>query len=240
MRTRPMFIALAGLGLAFLLAVPRAVAATKEPTSAVATEQGRCLVCAVLHGEADEEPVRAHRTLGDRTYGFCSENCAKAFMDDPQAFLPREFPYPAPAFVLRTLAGDAVSRDSLKGRVVLVDFWATWCAPCRKSMPELQALHERFAAQGLTVLGISIDEKADAKVRRFVTAQRFTYPIAIDEAKDPAWQAYRVKSVPAAFLIDRAGRVVAQWIGGAPPREELEAAIVKQLAIASSGAASAE
>jgi len=168
---------------------------------------------------------------------YQDERLARASAARPKMLEPGAV---APDFTTEDLAGKPVKLSDYKGKVVVLDFWATWCAPCRKSMPELQTLHERFAAQGLTVLGISIDEKADAKVRRFVTAQRFTYPIAIDEAKDPAWQAYRVKSVPAAFLIDRAGRVVAQWIGGAPPREELEAAIVKQLAIASSGAASAE
>lgn len=207
-----------------------APAPAADSSRAVAAEYGHCIVCAVLHGEAEDEPVRAHRMHQGRRYGFCSEKCAQAFADDPQAFLTPEYPYPAPGFTLRTLAGAAVSLDSLRGHVVLLDFWATWCAPCRRSMPELQALHDRHAAQGLTVLGVSIDENADAKVRRFVRTQRFTYPIAIDGGTTPAWQAYHVKAIPAVFLIDRVGRVVAQWTGGAPPTAELAAAIERALA----------
>ena len=217
------------LALATFVAETRAEAAVSNDSTVAVPAMGHCLVCAVKHGEADDEPVRARRTHEGRIYGFCSENCAQAFAQDPQAYLPRTFPYAAPAFALTTLQGEAVSLASLAGRVVLVDFWATWCAPCRKSMPGLQALHERYAAKGLVVLGVSIDEKADAKVRRFVREQRFTYPIAIDVARTPTWEAYRVKSVPAAFLIDREGRVVAQWTGRAPQEEELTVAIERAL-----------
>lgn len=217
-------------GFVFLMGAPVQAAPVADDSShAVAAEHGRCLVCAVLHGEAEDEPVRAHRMHEGRRYGFCSEKCAQAFADDPRAFLPPVFPYPAPGFALRTLAGEPVSLDSLRGRVVLLDFWATWCAPCRRSMPELQVLHERHAAQGLTVLGVSIDENAEAKVRRFIRAQRFGYPIAIDAATSPAWQAYRVKAIPAVFLIDRAGRVIAQWTGGAPDARELAATVERAL-----------
>jgi len=205
-----------------------------------ATEHGRCLVCEVLHGEAEDDPVRAKRTHAGREYGFCSENCAKRFAEDPLAYLPPTFPRPAPAFALVTLDARPVTVDSLRGKVTLVDFWATWCVPCRKSMPELQSLHERHRDRGFSVLGISIDEKAEAKVRRYVASQKFTYPIAIDDPKQPAWERYRVKAVPAAFLIDREGRIVAQWTGGAPPREVLEAAVERALDAPASPASGAE
>jgi thiol-disulfide isomerase/thioredoxin len=188
-------------------------------------EHGRCLVCAVLHGEAEDEPVRAKHTHEGKEYGFCSAKCAQEFAADPEAFLPPVFPRQAPGFALTTLAGQPVSLDSLRGGVTLLDFWATWCAPCRKSMPELQALHERYADKGFRVLGVSIDEKADAKVRKYVAAQKYTYPIAIDAAKPPAWQRYRVKSVPAAFLLDGEGRIVAQWTGRSPVASEVEAQV---------------
>lgn len=79
-------------------------------------------------------------------------------------------------------------------------------------MPELQALHDRYRARGFTVLGVSIDEGGPAKVKKFVRG-KYTYPIAMDSETAPAWEAYRVKAVPAAFLIDRDGRIVAQWTG---------------------------
>lgn len=183
------------------------------------------MVCQVKHGEAEPEPIKATRTHDGKSYGFCSEACAKEFAADPLAYLPPVFPRAATPFALTGLTGEAYTLESLQGRVVLLDFWATWCAPCRKSMPELQSLHAEYAAQGLTVLGVSIDEKADAKVRKYVAAQKYTYPMAIDAAKDPAWQAYRVKSVPAAFLLDAEGRIVAQWTGRSPVASEVEAQV---------------
>ena len=99
----------------------------------------------------------------------------------------------------------------MKGKVTLVDFWATWCAPCRKSMPELQSLHEKYRARGFSVVGVSIDEGKDAarKVKKFVDAKKITYPIVIDSEKSPTWERFRVKAVPAAFLVDQEGRIVA-------------------------------
>lgn len=201
-----------------------------EHAAVGAEAHARCSVCAVLHGEAEDEPVHAQREYEGRTYGFCSEKCAKAFSDDPLAYLPPVLPRPAPGFALRTLTGESVSVTALRGKVVLVDFWATWCAPCRRSMPELQTLHERYGARGFSVLGVSIDERADAKVKKFVAAQKVRYPIAIDGGTVPAWQAYRVKSVPAAFLLDASGQVVAQWTGRAPAVDELVKAIEAALA----------
>lgn len=213
-----------GLGLATLAAHP------------AAAREALCLVCQVKEGATHLEPVRATRTHEGAEYGFCSESCAEEFMTDPLAYVPPVLPRPAPAFVLRDLAGNEVTLESLRGRVVLLDFWATWCAPCRKSMPELEALHRRHGASGLTVLGVSIDEGAPARVRSFVKARKVTYPIAIDADKDPAWAAYRVKAVPAAFLIDREGRIVAQWTGTAIDAKALEARLGEMLA-AGEGAA---
>lgn len=198
--------------------------------AAEAAREAVCIVCAVREGTTHAEPVRATRTHDGREYAFCSERCAREFAADPAAFVPPAFPRPAPAFAFTTLDGRAVSLDSLRGRPVLLDFWATWCAPCVKSMPELEAVHRRWAARGLTVLGVSIDEGGDALVRKFVAKRKVTYPIAVDAAQDPVWAAYRVKSVPAAFLIDGEGRIVAQWTGRGVDVKDLEARLETLLA----------
>ena len=211
-----------------LLSMLLMLAVMAMPVSAA--EKAMCRVCLVTHGETEPEEMKVSRSYQGVTYGFCSEKCARAFDADPAAYVPPAFPRPAPAFAVEDLAGRRHSNDALHGRVTLVDFWATWCAPCRKSMPELQALHEKYGGRGLTVLGISIDEGGAAKVRKFVVSKRFTYPIALDSEKAPAWEAFRVKAVPAAFLIDRQGQVVAQWTGAAPKRGELDAALEKLLA----------
>ena len=205
--------------------------AVSAPLAApAAAREALCVVCQVKEGATHAETVRATRTVEGREYEFCSEKCAREFVADPAAFVPPVFPRPAPTFTLRDLGGNEVTLEGLRGRVVLLDFWATWCAPCLKSMPELEALHRRLGAKGLTVLGVSIDEDGPAKVRKFAKARKVTYPIAIDSAEAPAWADYRVKAVPAAFLIDRDGRIVAQWTGVAVDAKTLEAKLGELLA----------
>ncbi|MEO5989146.1 MAG: redoxin domain-containing protein [Candidatus Eisenbacteria bacterium] len=194
-----------------------------------AMKKASCVVCQVARGESAEEEVRAVRSHAGKEYGFCSEKCGKAFSADPLAYVPPSFPRAAPGFSLTDLGGNPVSNASLKGKVVLVDFWATWCAPCLKSMPELEALHRKYADRGFAVVGISIDEGGLAKVRKFVAAKKLTYPIALDSAKEPAWESFRVKAVPAAYLLDREGRIVAQWTGAPANATQLAAKLEELL-----------
>jgi len=219
------------IGLAAALAVIGPASLTLAVTgpasvalAAAGPAKATCLVCKVKHGEAEEEAVVAVRAWQGREYGFCSEKCAEEFEADPAAYVPSEFPRAAPAFDLKSLAGAPLSNASLKGKVVLLDFWATWCAPCRKSMPEFQALHKKYAERGFMVVGVSIDEGKDgpAKVKKFVSSKKISYPIAVDSESAPAWEAFQVKAVPAAYLLDRDGRIVAQWTGASAPGTEIE------------------
>ena len=98
-------------------------------------------------------------------------------------------------------------------------------------MPELQRLHDRYSSRGFTVIGISIDEGGTSKVRKYVTTKKLTYPIAVDASRNPAWESFRVKAVPAAYLLDREGRIVAQWTGSPASSDELEKKIQELLAI---------
>ncbi len=202
--------------------------ATVAPRVAFA-EKAVCPVCKVKEGATKPEKAEAFRTHEGVRYAFCSDKCAREFDIDPIAFLPPKFPRPAPEIGLSDLGGKALS-PSLQGKVVLVDFWATWCAPCQKSMPELQALHDKYSDRGFSVVGVSVDERAagssddglEGKIKRFVTKKKITYPIAIDSKTSPLWEQYRVKAVPAAFLIDRKGRIVAQWTGVPPKARDVE------------------
>ena len=196
-----------------------------------AVKQGICVVCQVRSGESEPEDIKATRTHEGKEYGFCSLKCAQAFDADPAAFVPPTLPRSAPGFSLTDLSGKRVSNASLKGKVVLLDFWATWCPPCVKSMPELQSLHAKYASRGFQVVGVSIDEGATAaaKVKKFIGAKRITYPIAIDSGKSAAWEAFRVKAVPAAYLLDREGRIVAQWTGAPADMAQLEAKLEELL-----------
>jgi len=181
-----------------------------------------CVVCNVKEASPKPEEVEAVRDFEGTRYSFCSEKCAKAFDAEPAAYVPPSFPRPAPDLALTDLEGRPLTWKTLEGRVVLLDFWATWCVPCRKSMPELQALHDKYSDRGFTVVGVSIDEGGPSEVKKFVAAKKVTYPIALDPELSPTWERFRVKAVPAAFLVDSKGQIVAQWLGRPASVREIE------------------
>ena len=112
-------------------------------------------------------------------------------------------------FTLTDLQGRQWTLSQLRGKVVLVNFWATWCPPCRKEMPDLDALSQRFASQGLIVLSIS-DENI-AKVTSWVLGQDINYPILIDTDRK-ALEAFHIEGIPQSFVFNRQGKLVAQSI----------------------------
>jgi peroxiredoxin len=112
-------------------------------------------------------------------------------------------------FTLADLQGKPWRLRDLRGKVVLVNFWATWCPPCRKEMPDLQALYEKYKDQGFVVLSIS-DEDA-AKVSPFIAEQRIQYPVLLDPGRKVNEQ-FMVEGIPKSFVYDREGKLVAQSI----------------------------
>lgn len=116
---------------------------------------------------------------------------------------------PAPAYRATSLDGDSISLAARRGRVVLLNVWATWCHPCRAEIPELQALHERYQARGLELVGVSVDAGgSDEAIRSFMQEFRMTYPVWRDPDERVSAQ-FLVIGVPATFLIDRTG--VLRW-----------------------------
>jgi peroxiredoxin len=112
-------------------------------------------------------------------------------------------------FKLKDVSGKKWSLRSMKGKVVLVNFWATWCPPCRKEMPDLQALSDEFGKQGLVVLGLT-DEKSDV-VKDFLSHQSYNYPILLDTDHAAAKQ-FAIEGIPKSYVYDRDGKLVAQSI----------------------------
>ena len=129
----------------------------------------------------------------------------------------------APAFALRDLEGKVVRLADYKGKVVLVDFWATWCGPCRRELPHLKALQDRFGKQGFVVLGISVDHQGQERVRSFVRKNGVSWPTLLADATVLADYG-DVRAIPTKFVIDRQGRVAGRMLGYAPEKD-LEAAI---------------
>jgi peroxiredoxin len=112
-------------------------------------------------------------------------------------------------FALADLKGKTWHLKDLRGKVVLLNFWATWCPPCRKETPDLQALFEQFKDQGLVVLAIS-DEEA-GKVTPFITERKINYPILLDTGSK-VHELFQVEGIPKTFVYDRSGKLVAQSI----------------------------
>ncbi len=128
----------------------------------------------------------------------------------------------APEFIGRDLNGGTVNLAHYRGKVVLLDFWATWCAPCQVEMPIFSAWQRRYGPQGLQVIGISMNENA-APVRRLVARLKLDYPVAMGSTK-LAERFGGVLGLPLTYLIDKNGKVRARFQGETNP-----AAIEKQL-----------
>lgn len=110
-------------------------------------------------------------------------------------------------FMLTDLNGKSWTLRDLEGKVVLVNFWATWCPPCRREMPDLESLYKRFKARGFVILGIS-DEKAGT-VQAFIHDHNVTYPILLDPERKVN-QLYSVEGIPMSFVYNRAGKLVSE------------------------------
>jgi peroxiredoxin len=122
-------------------------------------------------------------------------------------------------FTLTELGGKNWTLKEQRGKVVVVNFWATWCPPCRKEMPDLETLYKQFKDQGLVILAIS-DEDA-GKVGPFIAEQKVTYPILLDPGRKVN-ELFQIEGIPKTFVYDRSGKLVAQSIDMRTRRQFLE------------------
>ena len=137
---------------------------------------------------------------------------------------------PMPPYSAKYLDGKAMTMAAEKGNVVFLNVWATWCGPCRFETPELQALQTQYAAKGLKVIGVSVDEGDTEAVKTFVAEQKITYPIAVDPEGRIA-NLVQTTVLPTSLLIDRAGKIVWRQIGAIMPNDaRLKAAVEKAVA----------
>ena len=190
-----------------------------------------CFICSQSGDSDEEKPVGAVAYKG-KTYYFCNKSEVEKFLKDPEVFIPAPVPRVAPVFNLKTPTGETITLDSFKNKILLIDFWATWCVPCVKAMPEMQKLQEKYSSPSFTVLGISIDEEGAQKVVPFLKKSKvkFTYPIVLDNANSvKTWEQWGIKSVPTVVLV-KEGQIMYQWSGKINSRE-IEETVRKELSV---------
>jgi thiol-disulfide isomerase/thioredoxin len=181
------------------------------------------------HAQAANRSSIATQNAGPKTPKAQPANAAKAAPqnasndsaddssddDSPKAIRLVRDPLPAPPFLLTDLDGQPISTAAYHGKVVLINFWATWCPPCREEIPEMIALANKYKDK-LQIIGVSMDDDPPEEVRDFARAQKMNYPIVM--GSDKLSEEYGgVDALPTTFVLDTSGRVVQKHMGLYPP-----------------------
>ncbi len=131
----------------------------------------------------------------------------------------------APDFTLKRLSGGSLTLSDLRGKAVIVDFWDTWCPPCRKALPHLQELSETYGSD-LVVVGVALGREGQAKVDSYVKSNGLTFEMVIYDPGSSILKDFGgIQSIPTTFLIDAQGVIREKWVGGAP-KSSYENAVV--------------
>lgn len=116
-------------------------------------------------------------------------------------------------FTLTDVKGQQVRLSDFKGKIILLDFWATWCLPCLQELPDLKALYEKYKGEGFVILGVSLDEAGRDVVAEFVKKHQMPYPMLLAGGVDNVPEGYSVIGLPTAYLIDSSGYVRKNYVG---------------------------
>lgn len=122
-------------------------------------------------------------------------------------------PEPVPDLTLETLGGRSIRLAQQDGRVLLLNFWATWCAPCRKEIPELKTLHRELHPKGLTVIGIALDREGREVVQPYVKKQKINYPIAVDSEGTAEAELGPIRGLPTTLVVNTKGEITKRVLG---------------------------
>jgi peroxiredoxin len=159
---------------------------------------------------------------------FCAES---AHAQEASRF--RSWSGPTPSLVLNDLNGKTRDLNDYRGKVVIVNFMATWCGPCIEEMPSLQTLRERFRSRGLEVIAVSTGE-AEAKVSKFVRDLHIDFPVLVD-ADEVSKSAWKIRGIPASFIVDSSGKIVYRILGEIDWLDEEPLALIENLLPADQG-----
>jgi peroxiredoxin/outer membrane lipoprotein-sorting protein len=167
--------------------------------------------------------LEVNPTFPEGTFAFTPPPDAKEYTPQKEQNLEGQ---PAPDFSLQSLDGKTYKLSDLKGKVVLIDFWATWCGPCKEELPFIEKLHKEFSGKGLVVLGINDEDKAT--IQQFVNQQKLTFTNLLDSGAAVA-RAYKVNAIPRVILIDKDGKIVKDITGYSPENEKVLRELIEKL-----------
>jgi cytochrome c biogenesis protein CcmG, thiol:disulfide interchange protein DsbE len=171
-------------------------------------------------------PVRHARRAAGAVVAAIAAHVAACGEDGARTPAPVSIGRPAPAYRATTLEGDSISLQALRGKVVLLNVWATWCHPCREEVPFLQGLHERHASRGLELVGVSVDAAGEERsILDFARRYGMTYPVWRDPAERVS-STFLIIGVPASFLVGRDGTLLWRKTG---PVSESDTAFARLL-----------
>src|SRR5947207_7478568 len=139
------------------------------------------------------------------------------------ALYPEKERKPAPGFALQDATGKTVKIKDYRGKVVLLDFWATWCTGCKKEIPWFSEFQAQYGAKGFAVVGVSLDEGGWAVLKPFLAEHKIPYQMLLGD--NPTADRFGIKSMPDTFLIDRDGKIAAAYLGTLVDRDNVEANI---------------
>jgi peroxiredoxin len=118
----------------------------------------------------------------------------------------------APDFISENLRGGNTGMADYKGKIVLLNFWATWCMPCRAEMPGMETLWQNYKEQGLVIAAVSVDEGSRGRIETFTKLLDLSFPILLDPESKVS-DLYKVSNMPTSFLIDRNGKIISRIVG---------------------------
>jgi len=118
----------------------------------------------------------------------------------------------APNFYLEDLKGKKLELKNFKGKVIFLNFWATWCGPCKEEMPSMETLYQQFKEKDFVFLAISVDYEGRKPVKEFIEKERYTFPVLLDP-KYETFDLYKVKGIPTTIIIDKDRKMIGRAVG---------------------------
>ena len=182
---------------------PVPIPAKDLPDSAV------CAVCSTLGTMMTPAKPYAGVMYHGKAYYVHDKGMLATFMKDPDSYSDPVLPRPMPTFALKDTTGKDYTADDFKGKVVVVDFWATWCIPCRQTKTELEDIYAKHKDNGLMFLSVDTDQQKKP-LDKFLKDSPFSNPVLFDSKK--TYAAWHVTAIPAVFLV-KDGQIIDQWVG---------------------------